>query len=551
MNPPSDFRRYFPYALILAAYAAGMWLDVMEIDAAQYASMGRNMMRSGDYLHLYDHRHGYLDKPPLVFWMSALSFKLFGVSNWAYKLPSVLFSLLAIYGTQRLGSLLHTRAIGALAGLILASTQAFFLMNNDVKTDMYLIGPMMMGIWLLAEWARGGRLRMLLLGSIFLGVGMLAKGPLALIAPVMAIGSDVLLRRDWAMLRKWGWLLVIPIALLVTTPFLIGQYQQYGTHGIRFFLWTQSFGRVTGQSEWSNNATAFFFVHSFAWSFLPWTAIFLRGLVHQCSLIVRSGLILPKRSEGISIAGFLLVFVALCFSKFKLPHYIFVTYPFAAILTASFLVELRENLQLQAWAKALLILQRSFWFLAVALVSLLAFWAFPENGLFLKIAFLLVATVISVDMFRNKEPWVRWLWPTALGFAMCNLMLNLHLYPAVLQYQSSAQAGKYMSALDPPTPIFAFTVSGRALDFYAPSNALPVPNPRAFKPMLHKSDLIVYTNDDGLKKIQQRKIQFEVLKTFPHNPPTRMSLMFLNPATRAQVVKARYLLHMPRQRLLR
>ncbi len=551
MNPPSDFRRYFPYALILAAYAAGMWLDVMEIDAAQYAGMGRDMMRSGDYLHLYDHRHGYLDKPPLVFWMSALSFKLFGVSNWAYKLPSVLFSLLAIYGTQRLGSLLYNRAIGGLAGLILASTQAFFLMNNDVKTDMYLIGPMMMGIWLLVEWARGGRFGMLLLGSIFLGVGMLAKGPLALIAPIMAIGSDVLLRRDWAMLRKWGWLLVIPIALLVTTPFLIGQYQQYGTHGIRFFLWTQSFGRVTGQSEWSNNATAFFFVHSFAWSFLPWTAIFLRGLVHQCIGIVRAGMLLPKRAEGISMAGFLLVFVALCFSKFKLPHYIFVTYPFAAILTAAFLVELRENLQLQTWSKALLILQRVFWFLAVGLVLLLAFGAFPENGLPLKIGFLLVATAISVDMFRNKDTFVRWMWPTALGFGICNLMLNLNIYPAVLNFQSTAQAGKYISALNSPTPVFALTVSGRALDFYAQANALPVPYPDAIKPLLKRMDLILYTNDEGLSMIRQSNIRLEVIKTFPHNPPTRMSLMFLNPATREQVVKPRYLLRLPRQRLLR
>ncbi|HEX2899903.1 MAG TPA: glycosyltransferase family 39 protein, partial [Bacteroidia bacterium] len=382
MNPPADFRKYVPYAILLLAYIAGMWIDVMEIDAAQYAAMGRDMMRSGDYLHLYDHGHGYLDKPPLVFWMSALSFKLFGVSNWAYKLPSVLFSLMAVLGTERLGSLLHNRRTGALAGLILASTQAFFLMNNDVKTDMYLIGPMTIGLWLLVRWSRGGKFWHFLLGSAFLGLGLLAKGPLALIAPVFAIGGDILLRRDWAALFRWQWLLVIPVALAVTTPFLIGQHQQYGPDGILFFLWTQSFGRVTGQSEWTNDATAFFFVHSFAWSFLPWTALFLRALAQACIQVVRARLALPKTAEGIALAGFLLVFTALCFSKFKLPHYIFVTYPFAAILTASFWVDAAENPRLQAWRKFYLILHRVLWFLAVALVGLMAFGAFPGTPLF-------------------------------------------------------------------------------------------------------------------------------------------------------------------------
>lgn len=551
MDVPSDIRRYLPYAVIFAAYVAGMWIDVMEIDAAQYAAMGRDMMRSGDYLHLYDHAHGYLDKPPMVFWMSALSFKLFGVSNWAYKLPSVLFSMMAIYGTERLGGLLYNRATGRLAGLILASTQAFFLMNHDVKTDMYLIGPMVMGLWLLVSWSRGGLFWHLLLGAAFLGLGMLAKGPLALIAPGFAIGADLLLRRDWAALFRWQWLLVIPVALLITTPFLIGQYQQYGEHGITFFLWTQSFGRVTGESEWSNNATAFFFVHSFAWSFLPWTAIFLRGLVQEGIRLFRAGFLLPSRAEGIAIGGFLLVFTALCFSKFKLPHYIFVTYPFAAILTAAFAMEMHKNLVLQPWKKFFQVFHRVFWFLAVILVLLLAFGAFPEQPLLPKIGFLLLAAVVSIDMFRTKNEWARFLWPTAVGFGLCNLLLNLTLYPAVMSYQSTAQAGKYVSSLEPRPRVFGFIISGRALDFYAADNVLPIPGPVYFKPLLKKTDAIVYTNDDGLRQIRERGIQFEFLETYAHNPPTRMSLMFLNPATRPSVLKPRYLLHLPKQDLPR
>jgi hypothetical protein len=71
-----------------------MFNDVMEVDASQYAAMSREMLESGNYLQLFDRGQNYLDKPPLLFWVSAMSFKLFGISNFSYKLPSVLFSLL-------------------------------------------------------------------------------------------------------------------------------------------------------------------------------------------------------------------------------------------------------------------------------------------------------------------------------------------------------------------------------------------------------------------------------------------------------------------------
>lgn len=535
--------------MIVLAYLAGMWVDVMEIDATQYATMGRDMMRSGDFFHLFDRGRDYLDKPPLTFWMTALSFKLLGVSTIAYKLPSVLFSFMAIYGTQRLGSLLYNHRTGILAGVILGSTQAFFLMNNDVKTDMYMIGPMVMGLWQLVRWTRGERAWHLVWGAMFLGIGLLAKGPVALIAPGLAIGADMLLRRDWVPLLRWQWLLVIPIALLVTTPFLIGQYQQYGMKGVNFFLWTQSFGRVTGQSEWANDATAFFFVHSFAWSFLPWTALFLCALSQELIRIVRKGFFLPKSTEGVSVAGFLLVFTALCFSRFKLPHYIFVTYPFAAILTAAFWMDANENPLLRRWKKSLLGIHVVSGLLAALVVGVLVFWAFPAPPLWPKVLLCVFMLAIFVDYLLTKQDWVRFLWPTALCFATCNLALNIWVYPAIVSYQSTAQAGKYIRGLDEQPQIHAFLVSGRALDFYAPAVTQPIYNLADFQALLERQSVYVYTHKEGLAMVSERGMRFEMVQAYPHFPPNKLTLRFLNPETRPDVVKERYLLRLPQQTL--
>ena len=53
-----------------------IFIDIMEIDAAQYASISQEMLQTGDYLQVH-HRHAdYLDKPPLLFWLTSFSFKL-------------------------------------------------------------------------------------------------------------------------------------------------------------------------------------------------------------------------------------------------------------------------------------------------------------------------------------------------------------------------------------------------------------------------------------------------------------------------------------------
>ncbi|MEM7038477.1 MAG: hypothetical protein AAF570_15945, partial [Bacteroidota bacterium] len=75
-----------PFVIVLLGYFAGLFIDILEIDAAQYATMAREIAESNDFLHLFDKDGGnYLDKPPMVFWTAALSFKLFGVGTVAEK----------------------------------------------------------------------------------------------------------------------------------------------------------------------------------------------------------------------------------------------------------------------------------------------------------------------------------------------------------------------------------------------------------------------------------------------------------------------------------
>jgi len=132
-----------------------------------------------------------------------------------------------------------------------------------------------------------------------------------------------------------------------------GLYHQFDLHpektaygiespsGVRFFYWTQSFGRITGESEWDNGARYFFFFHSILWDMQPWVLYFILGLVAVIRSYIKGGA--SSQKEFITLGGFVLTFAALSLSKYKLPHYIFVTFPFAAIIAEKYLLEIRKK----------------------------------------------------------------------------------------------------------------------------------------------------------------------------------------------------------------
>jgi 4-amino-4-deoxy-L-arabinose transferase-like glycosyltransferase len=97
------------FGFIALVCIIGLGIDMMDIDAAQYASISREMMQSGNFLQLYDAGVNYLDKPPFLFWVSSISLKLFGVNNFAYKLPSFLFAILAVYAVFKFSLLYYQK----------------------------------------------------------------------------------------------------------------------------------------------------------------------------------------------------------------------------------------------------------------------------------------------------------------------------------------------------------------------------------------------------------------------------------------------------------
>lgn len=547
-----SYLRYLPWLAVILAYLAGMFVDVMEIDAAQYAMMSAELLDGDSPLQLFDRGAPYLDKPPLTFWLSALSYKLFGINTFAFKLPSVLFSFIAIWSLYRLGKLLYSPRVAFRAALILATTQAFFLMNMDVKTDMYLTAGVIFTVWQWTAFRIKGKWWHVALGGLGVGVAMLGKGPLGFMLPMLAIGGDILYRRDWKSLFRWEWLIAIPVIALVILPFCIGLYQQYGGEGVRFFLWDQSFGRLTGNNPFVETLpedypfAPFFFVHTLLWTFLPWTLLLVPAMIQGLGLMIRNR---PKvKGEALLLSGLILTLLAMTLSRFKLPHYIFPAFPLAALLSAAWLERKLEG----RGQKTILISFR----ILLGLVAVggigIGFWAFagPPWGWFIGVVLLLIS---GVSLLYPKMPPKEWrcrlVWGAAILFAALNLMANSWLYPRLLKYQSTSQAGQYARQKGLPTEkMYAYIESGRGLDFYSRKVIPMIKRADSAHSLASEGPIYIYTTQEGLEQLTADGQPAIVLETFSHFHVAKLNFQFLDPNSRDKKLKPRHLVQLERSR---
>src|SRR5438552_8453433 len=188
-------------ALSLAAAAVlAVRLDVPAFfdNEARYAEVAREMALNGDWVSPHLDFTLFLNKPPLVFWLAALVFRVAGPTEWA-RLVSVGAAVVALLATCRLGALLYGGTAGLVAGLALATSLGFVLEARTLRPDLILTATVVVALLCRQTAERGGARRARWLAGLYatLGVGVLAKGlvPLVLLGLPIAAGT----------LRDDGW----------------------------------------------------------------------------------------------------------------------------------------------------------------------------------------------------------------------------------------------------------------------------------------------------------------------------------------------------------
>lgn len=221
---------------------------LMDNTEARYAEVARKMLETGDWITpQVQYGVPFWAKPPLSFWLTSASFAAFGVNEFAARLPQFLSAGLVAWLTSSLAVRRGGRDCALRATLVLCTTPLFFIAAGAVMTDMALALTTtlsMVGFWNALN-AQGGRGR--LWGCAFfagIGLGLVAKGPVATVLTLGPIGAWVLWSGSWRVVReRLPWVSGTALALLLGLPWYFAaetrtpgfvEYFVVGEHWSRF-----------------------------------------------------------------------------------------------------------------------------------------------------------------------------------------------------------------------------------------------------------------------------------------------------------------------------
>lgn len=502
----------------VALHVMQLFGALLEPDAALYATIARHMAESGDFVDLVAYQQDWLDKPHLPFWLTALAFKCFGIDEVAYRVPGVAVFFVGVAYTYRLGALLFDRTVGRLAVLVLLTSQHVVMSNADVRAEPYLLGFLAAAVF---HSLRGrDSFPQLVLGALFTALAMMTKGPFVVV-PVLG----ALLAFEWRRVVNWRAPAFAALTLLFITPELYCLWSQFDAHpekvvfgrtgvsGLRFFFWDSQFGRFmnTGPIRGSGDPT--FFFHTVLWAFLPWS-LWLYGAV-IARLRRRWSWSGGERHLLGAALSTMLVFSA---SRFQLPHYLNIVFPFFALLVAAWLVKARPG-----W----LAVQSGH----LAVVATLGFGVLLTllNDTPGAAAALLLLGLGGFALFRRTTPESTFGRMFVASLAL-NVVLGFAWWPELLRYQVGREAARAVNA-SPASATALVGVESLSFAFHlrGPLTRYTVDDLRKFAPGQSTRALM---NANDVPALRAMGFSVKELARYRHFHVSTLTLRFLDFTTR-------------------
>jgi 4-amino-4-deoxy-L-arabinose transferase-like glycosyltransferase len=537
---------YLIFIFSLFVYAMGIPVTLMEPDAAVYADVAMEMVKRNNYLEIYLRGQDWLDKPHFQFWITALSYKVFGINNFGYKFPAVLFSLLAILYTFLFGKRFYTVTHGAVSAIILMTAQHFILSNNDVRAEPYLAGLTILSLYYFACYLQDKKFWQLVPGSMGLACLLMTKGLFTILPVVSAIGLTLITQKKWREILNIQWLWVLGLTILFISPSLVGYYLQFDLHpekevfgrtgvsGIRFFLWDSQWGRFTNTGPIRGEGDIFFYLHTMLWAFAPWAFLVYFGIYCKIRDLMRP----VRRSENLTFFGFSFVFIIFSLSKFQLPHYLNQLFPLMALIATYGLFNVSR------FTKSLKVL----FILQIITIMLLGFTALVLHLFYFdqppRIDVMLVVSIswILTIFLLIREPSIlkRIIIAPAIFILSINYYLNRQFYPHLLPYQSESEVAFYMKNRELPIDQLVFYDETEwAADFYL-KRVIPEYYPSDLDSISLKGKY-VFTTEEGLHDLREKYHIIEKIKAFDDFHVTTLTGEFINRKKRSKTLETKWL----------
>ncbi len=528
--------------LYLLVTIAGLFVPIV-INAAKYAQVGREILDNQDWINMTIGGEPYGQKPPLLFWIAALVFRVTGVSVISFKVALLLISLAGIYGTFKLANLFYNRKTGILAAFMWATCLGYSHFHNDIHTDTLLVVPVILSIWQYATWVKLRRDYHFYLGTLFVGVAMLTKGPVGVFIIAAAVGVHLLFTRNVKAIFNYRWLLAIPIVLLMIAPALWGLQYQFGLEGIKFFFWTNNVGRISG-SYAGTNTDPFFYIHTTLYMIAPWAVFSFVGVFMQIRENVQKKWRLTSDDELYTLGGTLVYLIVNSIARAKNPHYELPVLPLISILAARWALLIFDQPQFAKLRKVIGPINLISGILFFLLSGVFLVFVFPNhnNWIWLGIALMLGGFIYVLTWKNSLNKQLTYL---VLAISALLFTLKTHILPNLTSYQSGFEACRTFNKLaEDDEQLHMYTPNSRYWEvfLYSKNYGRYIVTPEEFKQINPPANDWIFTDPEGVQQLVDMQVPVDTVQILQHNSMTSLSLKFLNPKTRASKLKTRYLL---------
>lgn len=360
---PAPFVALFVFALLLLVVHVG-GAPLFDVDEGAFSEATREMLASGDWLSTTLNGRPRFDKPILIYWLQAISVSVFGLSEFALRLPSVICAALwcALVG-RFTAKEFEGSGSGLAATALAASAIGVFVIGRASTADALLnvlITATLFDGW---TWHRTQRRAPLIRAYLWMGLGLLAKGPIAVLVPgLVSFIYFASLRRlgEWVRMLSsgWGWLVLLAVAV----PWYAAAFHIHGRAFFDGFFMRHNVERFTGTLQ-GHAGSLVYYVVAAPLLLLPWTAA-LWTVVRNA----RADFAQPLPRLLLIWCVAVIAFFSL--SSTKLPHYaLYGLTPLFVLLAV----------HRRAVPPLLVALPAAVWFTVLAMAPIIAEWV-AENG---------------------------------------------------------------------------------------------------------------------------------------------------------------------------
>ena len=395
-----------------------------DADESLYASISRQMIESSNWLTPQVNENPFFHKTPLVFWMSAISFKILGVSELSARLPVIILAIACIFLVYFLSLELYAKQRYAyFSCLVFLLSFQFISFGHIMMMDVPAVFFALLAVYGLVRSQRNNKWAFLY--GIGMGLAVLSKGMLGLTVIICLLPYFIFSRKS-DYFKNWYFWSGIILGICIFLPWYMYEIKIYGNDFIKIHFGEQIFKRSFSQMHPSGGLGFLFYPTQILVNFFPWSILFIFAFFRDLKHFTQN----PQNT--LLVSWIVSYFLIITLMQTKLAHYCLPLYPFMAISVGKFLGEAYEE---EKFAKSFKAINKILFIFSSALI-LFAVYILkkPEFAVYIKYAkpalvagstFALLSVFYLLPVFSGQTIKKRQIWIKAFFVVTYMVILGI------------------------------------------------------------------------------------------------------------------------------